>query len=300
MKYTIAAIATVLLLAPVAHSAYAEAVPAWIKNNAGWWADGTISENEFIQGIQFLIKEKVIVVPPTKVTAEQTNSVPNWVKNNAGWWADGVITDGEFVNGIQHLIKIGIISVASEGATQSENTQPAQAKETSNDSELAVLEAELKACQEITRAYDRLKCEDKVKAEIITLDYKKNAQMYSVGPINFYYKGADLEITGDKANLSISMLVENTKSDDNVSMFCSGPSVCNYDVIAGNKVYKYSSTDFTSGQIVLKPGEAREFHMLFGPNIGYGGTEFEYDPTKDYSFRISEPWGSAQIPLGLG
>ena len=62
MKYTIAAIAAVLLLAPVAHSAYAEAVPAWIKNNAGWWADGTISENEFVQGIQYLIKEGILQI----------------------------------------------------------------------------------------------------------------------------------------------------------------------------------------------------------------------------------------------
>ncbi len=301
MKYTIAAIATIFLLMPVAHSAYAESIPDWIKNNAAWWADGVISENEFVQGIQYLIKENVLSVPPTAVSAEQSGSVPDWVKNNAAWWAAGTITDEEFLNGIQHLIKIGIITVASESAPQAENTtQPVEATKTASDSELAALEAELEACQEIKKAYDRLKCEDKVEAEIIALDYKNNAQVYSVGPINFYFMGADLEvISAERANLSISMLVENTSSD-NVSMFCSGPSVCNYDVVAGNKVYKYSSQDFTNGQIVVKPGESKEFNMLFGPNIGYGGTEFQYDPAQDYSFRISEPWGSAQIPLGLG
>ncbi len=95
------------------------------------------------------------------------------------------------------------------------------------------------------------------------------------------------------------MLAENTGSSENVAMFCTSPSVCNYEVWNGIKAFKYSSQDFVSGQIVLKPGEAKEFNLFFGPNIGYGGTEFEYDPSKDYYFRISEPWGSLQIPLNL-
>ena len=37
-------------------------IPAWIKNNAGWWADGQIDDNTFVQGIQFLIKAGIIVV----------------------------------------------------------------------------------------------------------------------------------------------------------------------------------------------------------------------------------------------
>ena len=32
-------------------------IPVWIKNNAGWWADGSIDDNSFVQGIQFLVKE---------------------------------------------------------------------------------------------------------------------------------------------------------------------------------------------------------------------------------------------------
>jgi len=35
-------------------------IPKWIKNNAGWWAAGSIDDTSFIQGIQFLIKEGII------------------------------------------------------------------------------------------------------------------------------------------------------------------------------------------------------------------------------------------------
>jgi len=38
------------------------AIPTWIKNNAGWWADGSIDDDSFIQGIQFLIKEGIMSV----------------------------------------------------------------------------------------------------------------------------------------------------------------------------------------------------------------------------------------------
>ena len=37
-------------------------IPDWIKNNAGWWADGQIDDTAFLQGIQFLIKEGIIIV----------------------------------------------------------------------------------------------------------------------------------------------------------------------------------------------------------------------------------------------
>ena len=34
-----------------------EEIPAWIKSNAGWWADGQIDDGSFVQGMQFLISE---------------------------------------------------------------------------------------------------------------------------------------------------------------------------------------------------------------------------------------------------
>jgi len=37
-------------------------IPSWIKNNAGWWADGQIDDETFVSGIQYLIKVGVIKV----------------------------------------------------------------------------------------------------------------------------------------------------------------------------------------------------------------------------------------------
>ena len=87
-------------------------IPAWIKNNAGWWAEGQIDDSSFLQGIQFLIKEGIMVIPSTVASESSGSGVPAWVKNNAGWWADGQIDDGSFVSGIQYLVKAGIIKVS--------------------------------------------------------------------------------------------------------------------------------------------------------------------------------------------
>ena len=37
-------------------------IPSWIKNNAGWWADGIINDEDFATGIQYLVKNGIITV----------------------------------------------------------------------------------------------------------------------------------------------------------------------------------------------------------------------------------------------
>ncbi|MGH9909271.1 MAG: beta strand repeat-containing protein, partial [Nitrososphaerales archaeon] len=87
------------------------AIPSWIKNNAGWWSEGSINDSDFVSGIQFLIKEGVMKVPKTEAGATTTQQIPKWIKSNAGWWKDGLISDSDFVSGIQYLISNGIMKV---------------------------------------------------------------------------------------------------------------------------------------------------------------------------------------------
>ena len=89
-------------------------MPDWIRNNAGWWATDKINDSSFLQGIQYLIKEKIMIIPQTEKSSSTDTAqlVPEWVKNNAGWWAKGEIDDKTFVSGIQYLIKVGIIKVS--------------------------------------------------------------------------------------------------------------------------------------------------------------------------------------------
>jgi hypothetical protein len=87
-------------------------IPAWIKNNAEWWADGQIPDAAFVSGIQWLISNGIMTIPPTEQGAGGGNVIPAWIKNNAGWWADGQIPDAAFVSGLQWLISNGIMKLS--------------------------------------------------------------------------------------------------------------------------------------------------------------------------------------------
>jgi hypothetical protein len=86
-------------------------IPEWVKNNAGWWATNKIPDSAFIDGIEYLVKQEIIVVPIEETQSKQELAIPEWIKTNAGWWANGQIDDKTFATGIEYLVKIGLIVV---------------------------------------------------------------------------------------------------------------------------------------------------------------------------------------------
>ena len=49
-------------ITPKASSSSSIKIPQWVKTNAGWWAEGKISDAEYAQAIEYLINEKVITI----------------------------------------------------------------------------------------------------------------------------------------------------------------------------------------------------------------------------------------------
>ena len=37
-------------------------IPSWVKQNAGWWADGAIADSDFVSGIQYLITKGIMTI----------------------------------------------------------------------------------------------------------------------------------------------------------------------------------------------------------------------------------------------
>ena len=84
-------------------------LPDWIRNNALWWSQEKIDDGTFLDGIEYLIKNNIIVIPQTEQETLKSQEIPSWIRTNAGWWADGTIDDETFVLGIEFLIQKGII-----------------------------------------------------------------------------------------------------------------------------------------------------------------------------------------------
>ncbi len=320
MKKIIGALAGIFLITAFIGYADAASVPAWVKNNAGWWADGQIDDNAFVSGMQFLIEEGIITVPSTTRSASSSDAIPDWVKNNAGWWADGSISENDFLNGIQYLIKMGIMKVNSDSVGddmskpsqyQSKESETIKSVNNTGDSTLDEL---LLICQNEENARLIRDCEKIIKDEYNIKQYKTSSISFQVGPITYYYvtdwqeekRGTvkqfnNIEYTATgQALLNLKLLAENTGSTDNVAMMCTSPAICNYNVWDGDHKWVNSGSNFTSGNVVLKPGQNKYLEILWGPAIGYGSYEdFMYDSGKNYYLRINEPFGNLDLPLNL-
>ena len=155
-------------------------------------------------------------------------------------------------------------------------------------------------CQKIEEGSKRYECEKKIQDKRIIDEFKQKGSNSKIGPVTFYHIKPKLEKSGNKDIMTIKFLVENTGSNSNVALFCTGPAVCNYTVSDGSTTYRYSGNDFVSGSLVLKPSQAKFFTMTFGPAIGYGSyVDFKYDSSKQYTFNVHESWGSGSIPLNI-
>ena len=293
-------------------------VPDWVKNNAGWWAEGQIDDTAFVSGVQYMIEQGIINVPSTTRSSGDTDTIPSWVKNNAGWWADGTLTENDFVNALQYLIKMGIMKVSSgavsdDGASKSQYQETPKETTKSQSSGNAKLDEMLAQCQGGENKREIRECEKTIKDEYKLKTYMNEGEKYQLGNVAYYYvsdwqedtrKGVKqynniaYTATG-QALLNLQVLVQNTGTS-NETLMCTSPSICNYSVWDGGHKWVNSGSDFTSGNIVLKPGQAKFANILWGPAIGYGSYEnFEYDSNKDYYLRISEPFGKLDLPLNL-
>ena len=88
-------------------------IPSWIKDIAAFWCADEIGSGEFVQVIQWMIKEGLIMVPQDSVTTQTSTSsgVPDWIQFNACIWHQGEIGDKEFSTTLQWLIDNEIIKI---------------------------------------------------------------------------------------------------------------------------------------------------------------------------------------------
>ena len=86
-------------------------VPSWIKHVALWWSQGEISDDDFINGMTWLVENRIL--PVTDLVEElDVQSVPDSVKKIAyAWSQNNGLSDSEFLRGIGYLIKNGMMEL---------------------------------------------------------------------------------------------------------------------------------------------------------------------------------------------
>ncbi|MGB9125752.1 MAG: hypothetical protein WA833_09540 [Nitrosotalea sp.] len=251
-------------------------IPHWIKNNAKWWYQNQIQDSDFIKGIQYLMENKIMIIPPSANGATQ-NKIPSWVKNDAGWWANGTISDNDFVSGIQYLVSSGIISIKSNSNVTQTSMNLTQSNQTQECDQYST-PAEKETCLE------QLQYDEKIK------NYMQTATPTVIGPVTFYYINSESQKSDDgNTILTIHFVVENN-SNQEVTMTCQRPDSCNYSLSDGQNEIQYSTNTLVYGSLTLIPHIPKLLDWTFISSI---------DSTKNYSFLVQERWGSGSIPINI-
>lgn len=50
-------------------------IPNWVKNTAKYWANGDLGDSQFIQAIQYLVTQKIIILPNTSISTSSTSQI---------------------------------------------------------------------------------------------------------------------------------------------------------------------------------------------------------------------------------
>jgi uncharacterized protein YjbI with pentapeptide repeats/lysophospholipase L1-like esterase len=94
----IIAIVAVVMIGVMVPSVFAEEVPDWMKSLAGWWAEDTISEMEFVNAVWFLVNEGIIQIQDLYLML----------------LTEDIISETEYVNAVGFLVNEGIIPINNE------------------------------------------------------------------------------------------------------------------------------------------------------------------------------------------
>ena len=69
-----------------------------------------ISDDTYIEILEFLLQERVITIPMSKAPKDNNNAdLPIWINNNAEKWIRGEISNDEFSISIKWMLDQGIV-----------------------------------------------------------------------------------------------------------------------------------------------------------------------------------------------
>jgi len=87
-------------------------IPEWVKGITNWWSIGNISDEKFTKSMEYMIKNKIVIIPENK-KFENTNELKmiSFVRNNFSQWSQNEIPNDEFYKNTNWLIENKFINV---------------------------------------------------------------------------------------------------------------------------------------------------------------------------------------------
>lgn len=128
-------------------SAQEEILPTWLKITAVWWGEEKISDEDFLNSLQYLVENKLLVIPTAEISKpscgpglvldeitdeciihdksdtdgifidtidEQQKIVVSWIKVTTLWWGQDKLSDQDFINALQYLVENNVLRLESK------------------------------------------------------------------------------------------------------------------------------------------------------------------------------------------
>ena len=124
-----------------------QTVPSWIKIITVWWGEDKITDQDFINTLQYLVENKILEIPiPVNLEPqcgtglvldeitnecvihdesdtqgifieaikEQQKTVLSLIKTTTLWWGEGKIADKDFINALEYLVENNVLIIEPE------------------------------------------------------------------------------------------------------------------------------------------------------------------------------------------
>jgi len=128
-------------------SAQEEILPLWLKTTAVWWGEDKISDADFVNTLQYLVENKLLVISEPEIPKplcgpglvldetidecvihdesntngifvdtvdEHKKIVVSLIKVTTLWWGQNKTSDLDFINSLQYLVENNVIKLESE------------------------------------------------------------------------------------------------------------------------------------------------------------------------------------------
>jgi hypothetical protein len=86
-------------------------IPDWITVDASLWSKEKINDDKFIEIINFMIKNKIMIIDENQSEILEIKKIPSWIRIMTEWWIDGQIDDKTFVQSLEFLTQKSIIPI---------------------------------------------------------------------------------------------------------------------------------------------------------------------------------------------
>ena len=94
-------------------------VPKWIKTLVNWWNDGKISDRDFLDVVEHMVKKDLIQIPKNQIfeNSEELKML-SWIKNNLSKWSNNDTSNQELFKSLNWLIENKFIIVDDQIKTE--------------------------------------------------------------------------------------------------------------------------------------------------------------------------------------